>query len=76
MREKISNQKNSEILEKKSIENKKIQEEIQEKNQKENQEKLKSIKKSSLLENEDDNIKIKLSFPHNAINLSIKSENF
>jgi len=57
MREKISNEKNSqknlETSKKISEDNKKI---------------LESTKKSSLLENSENNIKVKLSFPHNAIN--------
>jgi hypothetical protein len=56
MREKISSQQNN--FEKK-IEEEKIEEEKI----------LDSKKKSSLLENTDNNIKIKLSFPHNAVNI-------
>lgn len=58
MREKISSEKNSQIqsqeLEKKAEENQKI---------------LESTQKTSLLENEEDNIRVKLSFPHNAVNI-------
>ncbi|MCD5382602.1 N-acetylmuramoyl-L-alanine amidase [Candidatus Gracilibacteria bacterium] len=61
MREKIANEKKSKIQKEKSIENEKI---------------LEKTKKTSFLENEENNIKIKLSFPHNAVNFGIKSENF